>query len=128
MRAVPTLINESVSTKVLLRPIRSPIWAKITPPRGRMKNGSANERYANSSEIKGSEAGKKSLLNTNAAAEPYKKKSNHSIALPTRLANRTLSIGPRGIMLGSPRTHSAGTVFRNANEQIALSYPRLIWL
>src|SRR5207253_141785 len=35
---------------------------------------------------KGSESGKNTLLKTSAAAEPYRKKSYHSMVVPTRLA------------------------------------------
>ncbi len=41
MATVAPPISESVTTRVFLRPIRSPMWEKMIPPNGRMKKVSA---------------------------------------------------------------------------------------
>ena len=86
---VATPINVSVMTKVRLRPILSPICEKKTPPNGRIKNDNARPKYAIIVESVGLSVTKYCVLNTTLATDAYKKKSNHSIDDPTKLAVKT---------------------------------------
>jgi hypothetical protein len=65
------------------------------PPSGRAAKPSAYVPNASSVPVTGSDLGKKSAPNTRAAAEPYRKKSYHSTAVPTRDAKTTLTIDAR---------------------------------
>src|SRR5690625_3785772 len=62
------------------------------PPNGRIKNANANVANAYSVPKAGSSLTKTTWLKTKAATVPYKKKSNNSIELPTRLAIRIFRI------------------------------------
>ena len=70
MATVALPISDRVSTSVFLRPMRSPIWAKMTPPMGRIKKVSEKESQERIRPMTGSTIGKKILLNTSAAAVP----------------------------------------------------------
>jgi hypothetical protein len=62
---------------------------------------------ASSVPLSGSAVGKKSLLNTSAAAEEYRKKSYHSMVVPIRLAETMRGRDLGGVtgreFTGSPR-------------------------
>src|ERR1700733_1553333 len=90
IRLVAPPINTMVRARLRLRPIRSPIWPKTNPPTGRITNPTAN--VANASNVPSVEFcdGKKAWLNTMVAAVAYRKKSYHSMVVPTRLATSTV--------------------------------------
>jgi len=93
MRKVATPMIIMVATSVFLRPTRSPMCPKISPPTGRATNPAAKvAKVAKASSVPtaGSAPGKKSLGNTRPAAVPYKKKSYHSTLVPTRLETTTV--------------------------------------
>ncbi len=82
-------IIDRVMTRVFFRPMRSPMWEKTMPPKGRMKKVSDSDRYDSINEMTGSSLGKNCLSKISAAAVAYRKKSNHSMALPLRLPMST---------------------------------------
>src|SRR5687767_12392434 len=61
----------------------------MTPPSGRATNPTAKVAKALNVPTRGSTFGKNRRLNTMAAAVPYRKKSYHSIVVPTKLARIT---------------------------------------
>src|SRR6266545_5412471 len=91
MANVAAPISTRLSTSNRLRPTRSPKCPNTRPPIGRAPKPIAYVRNASRVPVSGSAVGKKSLLNTSAAAELYRKKSYHSIVVPTRLAPTTLT-------------------------------------
>ena len=58
-------------------------------------NPTANDANAARVPVNGSNEGKKTSLNTRAAAVPKMKKSYHSMVVPTRLAKATLRVERR---------------------------------
>jgi hypothetical protein len=111
MRNVAIPINNRVTTRVDLRPTRSPNQPKNAPPIGRAAKPTKFVVNARIVPANGLKLGKKSLPNTDAERRLNRKKSYHSIDVPTVLANRTGSIlvGPEGfsaeetaIVLGPP--------------------------
>lgn len=72
------------------RPSRSPKCPSTAAPSGRATNPTAYVAKASIVPISGSSDGKNSLLNTSAAAVPYRKKSYHSTAVPVRLDPATI--------------------------------------
>src|SRR5262245_4593944 len=67
-----------------------------TAPTGRATNPTAYVPNAARVPISGSNVGKNSRLNTSAAAVPYRKKSYHSIVVPTKLASAMRTIRRSG--------------------------------
>jgi hypothetical protein len=86
MATVLRPISSRVATSVDLRPMRSPKWPKMIPPSGRATKPAVNVRKDRISPINGSTLGKNSAGNTRAAITPYRKKSYHSMVVPTVLA------------------------------------------
>jgi hypothetical protein len=70
MSIVATPIRVSVMTSVFLRPMRSPMWLKITPPIGRTTKASANDANVSIELTSGSSLGKKCTLKTAVAIVP----------------------------------------------------------
>jgi hypothetical protein len=91
-------IKSRVVTSVDFRPTRSPRWPKITPPRGLAINPIVKVLKARIWPINGSNVGKKSLGKTRAAAVPYRKKSYHSMVVPTVLATTASTSARRAIL------------------------------
>src|SRR5262245_7666971 len=81
MVAVP--INTSVAISDALRPSRSPYWPKIAAATGLAANPTKYVEKDKSLPTNGAESGKYFCGKTSAAATPYKKKSYHSIVVPT---------------------------------------------
>ena len=86
MRRVAMPMISSVTTRVALRPTRSPTWPKMAAPTGRAAKPTnwVAERQQDADER--GVAGKKTCGKTKAAAVPYRKKSYHSMVVPTVLA------------------------------------------
>src|SRR5205085_10993837 len=85
-------ISNSVAISVDLRPTRSPNHPKKAPPIGRAAKPTKLVVKAAIVPAKGLSVGKKSLAKTVAEKKPYKKKSYHSMVVPSVLAARTGSI------------------------------------
>src|SRR6266700_5685664 len=81
-------MSKRVAIKVDLRPTRSPNQPKKAPPMGRARKPTKLVVNARMVPVTGSNVGKKRFGKTVAARKPYKKKSYHSIAVPTVLAPR----------------------------------------
>jgi hypothetical protein len=89
MAAVARPMMSSDRTSIDLRPMRSPKWPKTMPPSGRAAKPTPKVASAASVPMVGSTFGKNSLSKMSAAAVPYRKKSYHSIVVPTKLARAT---------------------------------------
>ena len=70
MRNVAPPMISRVITRTVLRPDLSPKWPKTMPPSGRATKPTAAVANASSVPTAGSKLGKKSWLNTSAAAVP----------------------------------------------------------
>ena len=68
MMKVEIPMVERATTSVRLRPMRSPKWPKAIDPIGRATNAMANVASDASTDVAGSDAGKKSFGNTSTAA------------------------------------------------------------
>ena len=80
---VATPINTNVVTSSAFRPMRSPKWPKSAAPTGRARNPTKYVENDSIVAMNGSEPGKNFCGNTVAAATPYRKKSYHSMVVPT---------------------------------------------
>src|SRR5690242_16086634 len=102
-------ISSSVAISVDLRPTRSPNQPKKAPPRGRATKPTKLVVKAAIVPARGLSVGKKSLAKTVAEKKPYKKKSYHSIVVPSVLAP----------MMGSIRRKVTGL----SDEAVAMDPP-----
>ena len=96
-----------------MRPSRSPKWPKTSAPSGRATkpDGVGEERQQRAGE-RVRRRGRTGLLKTSAAAEPYRKKSYHSMVVPIETGGDDLldGCGGHAVTLGSDRRHSYGFV------------------
>ena len=88
IKIVGIAIENNVSINACLRPIKSPIRPKNSPPRGLTKKPTAKAPKAAIREMEGLFEGKNCLPIVD-AKYPYSAKSYHSITLPTRPASIT---------------------------------------
>src|SRR5882757_3723842 len=86
-----------VVSRTLRRPIRSPSQPKSSPPIGRATKPTARVANEASVEVRALSETKYCALNTSAAAVVKRKKSYHSIAVPTNAAIATLRAEVGGV-------------------------------
>ena len=94
---VPAPTSSRVAISTGFRPYLSPKYPKRIPPKGRTMKPTPKVAKERRVPTRGSNLGKNSGPNTNAAAVPYRKKSYHSSAEPM-VAEK---ITPRGGWVGA---------------------------
>src|SRR5215813_413174 len=119
---VDTPIIASVAIKEVLRPRRSPKWPNIAAPIGLAANPTKYVENESSVPTNGSDCGKYFCGKTSAAATPYRKKSYHSIDVPTADATiaRTICCRRRA-SLNSSRVDTIGSF-------VAIPYSFVCWI
>ena len=90
IRNVATAISNRQVTTAGLRPYLSPKCPATKPPMGRATKPAQNVLNESSVPISADESGKNTCGKTSAAAVPYRKKSYHSMELPSSPAPRSL--------------------------------------
>lgn len=90
IKKVATAMSSRQVTTAGLRPYLSPKCPATNPPIGRATNPAQNVLNESSVPISAEESGKNTCGKTSAAAVPYKKKSYHSMELPSSPAPRSL--------------------------------------